>query len=65
MFMLENDSGHVIGASPDGSPKLIPVQGNERELTPEEKKKALESAAEVIKTSYKPAGSLRRGDSLT
>ena len=28
-LMLGNDSGYVIGANPDGSPRLIPVQGND------------------------------------
>ena len=64
MLALDGDSGYVFGSNPDGSPRLIPVQGNYRELTPEEKKKALESAAKVIKTSSRPAGRIRSGDVL-
>ena len=35
------------------SARLIPVESNDRELTPEEKEKALESAPRVIRTSLK------------
>jgi len=28
MLVIEGDPGYIIGADPDGSPKLIPVQGS-------------------------------------
>jgi hypothetical protein len=30
MLVLEGDPGYVIGADPDGRPKLLPVQGSRR-----------------------------------
>lgn len=29
MLVLEGDPGYVLGADPDGTPKLLPVQGSE------------------------------------
>jgi len=28
MLVIEGDPGYIIGADPDGTPKLLPVQGS-------------------------------------
>ncbi|MDQ2947274.1 MAG: hypothetical protein M3Y27_15310 [Acidobacteriota bacterium] len=30
MLVIEGDPGYIIGADPDGSPKLLPVQGSSK-----------------------------------
>jgi len=30
MLVLEGDPGYIIGADPDGTPKLLPVQGSSK-----------------------------------
>jgi hypothetical protein len=32
MLVIEGDPGYVIGADPDGTPKLLPVQGSKKPL---------------------------------
>jgi hypothetical protein len=47
MLALEGDPGYIAGLNPDGSPKLIPVQGSDakslNELTAEEKDRMLKA----------------------
>ena len=30
MLVIEGDPGYIIGADPDGTPKLLPVQGSSK-----------------------------------
>ena len=30
MIVIEGDPGYIIGADPDGTPKLLPVQGSSK-----------------------------------
>jgi hypothetical protein len=30
MIVIEGDAGYIIGADPDGTPKLLPVQGSSK-----------------------------------
>ena len=50
MLVVEGDPGFIIGADPDGSPKLLPVQGSERphpsELTAAEREAILQQVKE-------------------
>ena len=32
MLVIEGDPGYIIGADPDGTPKLLPVQGSSKPL---------------------------------
>jgi len=41
MLVIEGDPGYIIGADPDGTPKLLPVQGSSKQhpgkLSPSER----------------------------
>ncbi len=45
MLVIEGDPGYIIGADPDGTPKLLPVQGSRKahpaQLSHEERKTIL------------------------
>jgi hypothetical protein len=48
MIVIEGDPGYIIGADPDGSPKLLPVQGSTKPhpntLSPAERESILAQA---------------------
>lgn len=52
MLVIEGDPGYIIGADPDGTPKLLPVQGSSKphpsELTATERDAILAKVQEQI-----------------
>ena len=52
MLVIEGDSGYIIGADPDGTPKLLPVQGSSKpdpsQLSPTERDAILAKVKEQI-----------------
>ena len=50
MLVIEGDPGYIIGADPDGTPKLLPVQGSSKpqpgQLPPAERDAILAQAKE-------------------
>ena len=54
MLLIEGDPGYIIGADPDGTPKLLPVQGSSKphpnKLSPAEREAILERVKEQLKT---------------
>lgn len=46
ILVIEGDPGYIIGAEPDGAPKLLPVQGSSKphpsQLSPTERETILE-----------------------
>jgi hypothetical protein len=49
MLVVDGDPGYIIGADPDGTPKLIPVQGSSK--PPPEKLSAAEREAILAKVN--------------
>jgi hypothetical protein len=52
MLVIEGDPGYIIGADPDGTPKLLPVQGSSKpdpsQLSPTERDAILAKVKEQI-----------------
>jgi len=53
MLVIEGDPGYIIGADPDGTPKLLPVQGSSKPhpntLSTAEREAILERVKEQLK----------------
>ena len=54
MLLIEGDPGYIIGADPDGTPKLLPVQGSSKphpnKLSSAEREAILDRVKEQLKT---------------
>ena len=62
MLVIEGDPGYIIGADPDGTPKLLPVQGSSKphpgKLSPSERDAILAQ----VKEQFGKEGRIRHGD---
>lgn len=60
MLVVEGDPGYIIGAEPDGSPTLLPVQGSSKphpnRLSQQERKAILDKVREQISTTRDASG---------
>ncbi len=57
MLVIEGDPGYIIGADPDGTPKLLPVQGSSKphpsKLSSSERHAILAKVQEQLKAKDK------------